>query len=205
MARQLVLSLDGREFPVSLVKIDREKLYGSVEIEAFDEKGREAQLRVLAADGKTLIDKGGTALTTVNEKGNSVDRNTLTAVDEDGDPIDPVPSSFNGPNVLDRTTSDDYLAQMVKSVYLLQPPEEGGDIKYLLDHLDGEAIFTFPFSWRGGLEHDKAFVLGADSEAFMIVGKPAEFQFIRLNQATTLLDATEEEEISADDLDFDLL
>ena len=61
MARALVLSLDGQEFPVSLVKIDREKLYGTVEIEAFDEKGREASLRVLAADGKTLIDKGGTA------------------------------------------------------------------------------------------------------------------------------------------------
>ena len=205
MARQLVLSLDGREFPVSLVKIDREKLYGSVEIEAFDEKGREAQLRVLAADGKTLIDKGGTALTIVNEKGTSMDRSALTAVDEDGDPIEPVPSSFNAPNVLDRATSDDYLAQMVKSVYLLQPPEDGGDIRYLLDHLDGEAIFTFPFSWRGGLEYDKAFVLGADNEAFMIVGKPAEFKFLRLNQATTLLDSTEEEEISADDLDFDLI
>lgn len=205
MARQLVLSLDGREFPVSLVKIDREKLYGSVEIEAFDEKGREAQLRVLAADGKTLIDKGGTALTTVNEKGTSVDRSSLTAVDEDGDSIDPVPSSFNAPNVLDRTTTDDYLAQMVKSVYLLQPPEEGGDIKYLLDHLDGEQIFTFPFSWRGGLEYDKAFILGADNEAFMIVGKQAEFKFLRLNQAANLLDSTEEEEISADDLDFDLI
>ena len=205
MPRQLVLSLDGREFPVSLVKIDRDKLYGSVEIEAFDEKGRDAQLRVLAADGKTLIDKGGTALTTVNEKGNSVDRSSLVPVDEDGDQIDPVPSSFNGPNVLDRATTDDYLAQMVKSVYLVQPPEEGGDIKYLLDHLDGEAIFTFPFSWRGGVDYDKAFLLGADNEAFMIVGKPAEFKFLKLNQATTLLDSTEEEEVSADDLDFDLL
>lgn len=205
MARQLVLSLDGREFPVSLVKIDRDKLYGSVEIEAFDEKGREAALRVLAADGRTLIDKGGTALTTVNEKGTSVDRSSLIAVDEDAEPIDPVPSSFNAPNVLDRTTSDDYLAQMVKSVYLLQPPEDGGDIRYLLDHLDGEQIFTFPFSWRGGLEYDNAFVLGADNEAFMVVGKAAEFQFLKLNQATTLLDATEEEEISADDLDFDLI
>ena len=68
MPRELILSLDGREFPVTLVKIDRDKLYGSIEVEAFDEKGREASLRVLAADGKTLIDKGGTALTTVNEK-----------------------------------------------------------------------------------------------------------------------------------------
>lgn len=204
MARQLVLSLDGREFPVSLTKIDRDKLYGSVEVEAFDEKGREASLRVLAADGRTLIDKGGTALTTVNEKGTSVDRTSLRPVGEDGDEIEPVQSSFNAPNVLDRATSDDYLAQMVKSVYLVQPPDEGGDIKYLLDHLDGEQIFTFPFSWRGGIDYDKAFVLGADSEAFMVVGKQAEFKFLRLNQAVTL-DSSEEQEISEDDLDFDLI
>ena len=63
MARSLVTSLlDGQEFPVSLVKVDRDKLYGSIEIEAFDEKGNAAELKVLAADGKTLIDKGGTAL-----------------------------------------------------------------------------------------------------------------------------------------------
>ena len=206
MPRQLILSLDGREFSVTLTKIDRDKLYGSVEIEAFDEKGREASLRVLAADGKTLIDKGGTALTTVNEKGNSVDRPTLQAVNEDGDAIEPVPSSFNGPNELKTATIDDYLSQMFKSLYLVQPAEEDGDIKYLLDHLDGEQIYQFPFSWRGGVDYDQAFVLGTNGDAFMVVGKQAEFEFVRLNQAAPLDTTGEEEtEISADDIDFDLL
>ena len=41
MARPLILSLDGQEFPVTIFKIDREKLYGRVEIEAYDEKGLE--------------------------------------------------------------------------------------------------------------------------------------------------------------------
>ena len=206
MPRQLILSLDGREFPVTLVKIDREKLYGSVEIEAFDEKGREASLRVLAADGKTLIDKGGTALTTVNEKGTSVDRSTLKAVDEDADEIEPVPSSFNEPNELKRAQIDDYLGQMFKSLYLIQPAPEDGDLSYLKDHLDGEQIYTFPFSWRGGLDYDQAYILGSNGEAFMVVGKPAEFEYVKLNQATALdTTATEEEEISADDIDFDLL
>ena len=158
---------------------------------------------MLAADGKTLIDKGGTALTTLNAKGSSIDRAALTAVDENGDKIEPVQSSFNEPNVLKKTDADDYLAQVVKSVYWLQPPEDG-DIKYLLDHLSGDQIFTFPFSYRGGLDYDRAFVLGADNEAFMIVGKPADFTFLKLNQAAAL-DSTEEQDISEDDLDFDLL
>ena len=203
MPRELVLSLDGREFPVNMIKIDREKLYGSVDIEAFDEKGNEASLRVLAADGKTLIDRGGTALTTVNVKGTSIDRSALTAVDEDGEKIEPVPSSFNEPNVLKRADVDDYLATIVKSVYLLQPPEEG-NIDYLKDHLGPSQIYSFPFSYRGGLDYDQAFVLGADNEAFMIVGRPAELEFMKLNQAAAL-DSAEEQEISADDLDFDLL
>lgn len=203
MARQLVLSLDGREFTVEMLKIDREKLYGSVEIEAFDEKGREASLRILAADGKTLIDKGGTALATVDSKGTSIDRSTLMAIDEDGDLIEPVPSSFNAPNSLELSSTDVYLENIVKSVYLLTPAE-GADLKYLNDHLKGDSLYYFPFSYRGGLEYDNAFVLSADGDVFMVLGKQAKFDFLGLNQ-TAVLDANEEDEISADDISFDLL
>jgi hypothetical protein len=203
MAKPLVLSLDGKEIPVTLVKIDREKLYGSVEIEAFDEKGREASLKVLAADGKTLIDKGGTALATISEKGDSLDRSTLIPVDENGDEIDPVESSFLAPNVLKEAEVDDYLAQIVKSVYLLESFEDS-ELKYLKDHLSADKIYTFPFSYRGGVEHDDAFVIGAGGEAYMVTGKRSKFQFLKLNQAT-VLDAPEEQDIDSDDLDFDLL
>ena len=70
MPRVLTLLLDGEEVPVVPIRIDREKLYGDVEIEAFDEKGKPAEIKILAADGKTLINKGGTALATIDEDGN---------------------------------------------------------------------------------------------------------------------------------------
>lgn len=203
MARGLVLSLDGQNYPVFLVKIDREKLYGRVEIEAFDEKGREASLRVLAADGKTLIDKGGTALATINDKGDSVDRPDLIPVNSDGEKIEQVKSSFLEPNILEPATVEDYFLQIVKSVYLVLP-NEGSNLKDLHDQLSGKRMFTFPFSWRGGVEYDNAFVIGSGSEVFIVVGKQAEFQFVKLNQAA-VLDSEEEQEISADDLDFDLM
>ncbi|HMJ09313.1 MAG TPA: hypothetical protein VK468_09935, partial [Pyrinomonadaceae bacterium] len=198
MARELVLSLDGQEFPVNLVKIDREKLYGAIEIEAFDEKGKAATIKVLAPDGKTLIDIGGTALTTVDEKGTSIERSRLLAVDEDGEPIETVPSSFGQPNVLNQAETDDYLSQIVKSVYLLQPPPDAS-IDYLQDHLSGGQMYSFPFSYRGGLEYDSAFVVGGGRDAFMVIGKPAALQFVRLNQAA-VLDSIEETEISGDEL-----
>ena len=203
MARALVLSLDGREFPVTLMKIDREKLYGRVEIEAFDEKGREASLRVLAADGKTLLDKGGTALATITNKGDSVDRNDLVPITPDGERIEQVTSSFNQTNVLKPATVEDYFTQVVKSIYLIGPHEDA-DISELHDHLSTDRMFMFPFSWRGGIEYDNAFLIGAGGEAFIVVGKQAEFEFIKLNQAA-VLESAEEEEISADELDFDLM
>ncbi len=198
-----MLSLDGEEFSVQLTKIDREDLYGSVEVEAFDEKGNPAQLLVLASDGKTLLNKGGTALATLDKNGNSVERNTLKPVNMEGVEIDTVESSFGVSNKLKVADIDDYLSQVVKSIYILDPVEDG-DIKFLLDHLSSGLIYAFPFSYRGGTEYDNAFVIGNKDDAFMIIGKQARFQFAKLNQAAHL-DAMEEEEISGDDIDFDLL
>jgi hypothetical protein len=201
MPRPLVLSLDGREFGVRIVKIDREKLYGKVEVEAFDEKGNPAQLLILAPDGKTLIDRGGTALATVNEDGDSISRADLVPVDEEGEKIETVPSSFGQVNVLKQAKAEDYLSQLVKSVYLVEA-EEGSDQKYLQDHVSEGLIYNFDFSYRGGVEYDNAFVLGNKTDAFMIVGKPAELEFVRLNQAVDL-DATEEQEVSTEEISFE--
>jgi hypothetical protein len=204
MARPLMLNLDGEEFPISIRKIDRDDLYGSVEIEAFDEKGNPASLMVLAADGKTLMDRGGTALATLDEKGNSVERNTLKTVNLEGKELDTVESSFNKTNVLKKAEVDDYLSQVVKSIYVIDG-FEGGDINFLKDHVSGGLIYHFPFSYRsGGTDADNAFIIGNKTDAFMIVGKEARFQFAKLNNAVRL-DSVEEEEISADDIDFDLL
>jgi hypothetical protein len=201
MPRPLVLSLDGREFDVQIVKIDREKLYGKVEIEAQDEKGNPAQLLVLAPDGKTLIDKGGTALATVDENGDSISRADLVAVDEEGEKIETVTSSFNQVNVLKRATVENYLSQLVKSVYLLDPTEKE-DKKYLQDHVSAGLIYNFDFSYRGGTEYDNAYIVGNKTDAFMVVGKPAELEFVKLNQAVDL-DATEEQEVSAEEITFE--
>lgn len=204
MPKSLILDLDGKEFEVLITRIDRDDLYGTVEIEAFDEKGKPAELKVLAADGKTLIDKGGTALAVVNEKGDSVERSELIAVDSDGDEITKVESSFNAPNKLKKAALDDYLSLVVKSVYVLDPPPEG-DLDYLKEHLDAKHLYSFPFSYRGGLEHDAAYIIGGDNgDAFMIVGKDGETDYVRLNQSG-VLSSTEEQEISADDISFDLL
>lgn len=203
MARPLVLVLDGIEYPVGIVKVDRDKLYGKMEIEAFDEKGRAAEIRVLAADGKTLINKGGTALATVTDKGDSVDRNALVPVNVDGEKIEQVPSSFNQNNILEKAEVDNYLLQIVKSVYLMTPFEDA-DISPLVDQVTAGGLYSFPFSYRGGVEFDSAYVIGSGKDVFIVTGKQAEVDFIKLNESS-VLNNDEEDEISVDDLDFDLM
>ncbi|MEO5859251.1 MAG: hypothetical protein ABIR33_09915 [Pyrinomonadaceae bacterium] len=203
MAKSLRLSLDGNEFEVMITRIDRDDLYGRVEVEAFDEKGKPAELKVLAADGKTLIERGGSALAVVNEKGDSIERSELVPVDLEGEELTKVESSFNLTNELSAAEVDDYLGLVVKSVYVLDPAEES-DITYLADHLEGGQMYKFPFSYRGGIEHDAAYILGSGKDAFMILGKDGEVDYLKLNQAT-VLDPQEEVEISADEISFDLL
>ena len=139
----------------------------------------------------------------MNEEGSSVDRSLLVAVDSNGEEVDTVPSSFNQANVLNQARIDDYLSQIVKSVYALEPAD-GEPLDFLKDHLSSGLLYNFPFSYRGGIEYDSAFVVGNGDDAFMVVGKPAALQFVRLNQAA-VLDSVEEKEISEDDLDFALL
>jgi hypothetical protein len=112
-------------------------------------------------------------------------------------------SPFSGPNILAQAKTEEYLSQIVKSVYALEPAD-GQALDYLRDHLSTGQMYSFPFSYRGGLEFDSAFVVGAGKDAFMVVGKQASLQYVRLNQAA-VLDAAEEKEISADELDFELL
>ena len=82
-------------------------------------------------------------------------------------------------------------------------PESNMDL--LCDHLEVGKIFSFPFSYRDGIEADEAFVISnAGRDAFMIIGQQATLQYLKLNQAATL-DTVEEDEVSADDLSFDLL
>ena len=202
MARALVLSLDGEEFPVQMQKIDREKLYGNIEIEAFDEEGNEAFLQLLDADGKTLIDTGGTSLATLDEDGNSVDRKKLIPITSDGEEVEPVPSSFSAPNLLYEAAVDEYLSHTIKSVYILTP-SEGSNFKLLEDGLAGDAIYKFDFSYRGGLEYDTAFLIGKEKTVFMIIGVNTTLRFVKLNQPS-MLEPVEEQELSGEDLEFDL-
>lgn len=203
MARTLVFQLNGRDFPLSPEKVDRTRLYGTINVEALDSKDRKCQLATLADDGKTIVGPGGSSFATLSPDGLWMEKSQLKPVDAEGKPLTPVPSSYAAPVALTKTASiDEYLSHNIKGVYVLHSE---GDFSALVDELKKGVIYTFPYSFRGGLEADAGFLLaGQDGTAFMAIGQPTRIHFVGLEQPAAL---TEEETESTEDdgVDFDMM
>ena len=203
--KPLVLRLgDGPEIPVRLEKIDRSRLYGYVEVEALDDAGRRCDLATLAQDGHTLVGEGGRALAMLSPDGRWVDRKTMRPVDPEGRAVAPVPSTFAQPVTLaDTATVDQYLEHSIRAVYQLDPVDEAL-LAPLAAELASGTIFRFPFSFRGGLAADVAFLLaGADGGLFMAIGQPGQLTFVGLENQSA---AVEEDELpEEEEADFGML
>jgi len=205
--RTLQFRYGGEALGLVPMKLDRSKLYGTVEVEALDEQGRRCELMTLGTDGKMLIGKGGKAMGFITPEGQWVERSTLQARDIDDNPLEPVPSSFDAPIPLEgKTTVDDYLAHNIKSVYVLE-----GDhpkLAELAAELRAGAIYKFDYSFRGGLVADKGFLLaGADDTLFMAVGQPTHLHFLGLDVQPAYDEEAEAApgEPGEDELDFGMM
>ena len=181
MAKPLVFQWGDADLTFSLAKVDRSKLYGYKEVEVLDEDGNQCELATLADDGRTLVGRGGTGMGYVDADGRWCEKSALRPVDLEGSEIEPVASSFSAPIKLFETVSaDDYLSHNIRLVYQL---ETEADDDSLVDELKRGTIFSFPYSYRGGLEADAGFLLmGDDGNLFLAVGQPTKVEFIALQQ-----------------------
>jgi hypothetical protein len=206
MAKALVFRYGKADLSFQLEKVDRKKLYGYVEPEVLDGKGRACQLAILGGDGKTLVGRCGSALLMLDPDGGYCERAALKPVSPEGQPLTKAASSFSAPIPLDRrATVDEYLGHSVKAVYALTPPMGA---EALVHDLKGGAIFSFPFSFRGGLDPDTGFLLtGADGTPFLAVGKQARLEFVTLRESADPDEAVEldEDETDDDSVDFGMM
>ena len=196
MAKPLVLSLGGSEFPLALSKVERSDLYGFIEIETLDEQDRKCTLCTLADDGRSIIPSGGSAFVTLTPEGNWIEKKTLSPSDHQGNRITPVASSYAAPLLLDTTvTVDEYLNHDIRAVYQVSCES---DIAPLLGELKKGTIYHFPYSFRGGLEPDAGFLLlAADGTPFIAIGSPTKLQFVGVEETAGIAatdDVVEEEE-----------
>ena len=205
MAKQFIVEFDGEDIPFNLEKVDRTKLYGYVEHEVLDDQGKKCELVTLCGDGHTLAGKGGTALAYLSPQGKWCNKADLKPIGSSGQPIVPAKSSFDAPVPLSKkATPEDLLSYNVHLVYQLTFEEEPTK---LLNELRKGTIYTYPFSYRGGLEADIAFMLiGSDGNLFMLVGKPTVLEYVGLQQtAATVPDEATVTDEPEDLLDFSMV
>jgi hypothetical protein len=203
MAKPLVFLYGGQELSFALNKVDRAALYGKKDVEVLNEDGKICEMATLADDGRTVIGRGGTALAYLSADKEWCEKADLKPIDLEGKAITPVGSSFAAPIPLVHHASiDDYLDHKVRLVYHLTSEN---DVSPLADELKRGTIFTFPYSYRGGLQADAGFLLaGEDGKVFFAVGTRAEMQFLSFQQAVAFTEDDSEED-ETDLMDFDMM
>ncbi len=204
MPRALKFKYGGSEFECELNKIDRRKLYGSVDVETRDMDGNRCGLATLANDGKTLIPYGGTALGYIGADGEWVERSELKPVDLSGNELPMLSSSFDITIELEKTaTLEEFLNYSSRLVYLLGTDEEMDPV--LVKELAAGKIFQFEFLYRDGISADPAFMIGTpDGLIWMMVGKPSSIDYVGLDQAAVCF-VDEEEDEQVNEFDFEML
>ncbi len=204
MGKPLLFRFQGADAPFTLEKVDRADLYGYIDTEVLDEHGRVCQMATLAGDGRTLIGKGGVASVLLSADGRFVERNELTPVDASGNVLVPVPSSYSAPVPLEKTASiEDLLSHNIRAVYKIEP--EGVD-PGVIEELRKGTIFTFPYSFRGGIEADTAFLLlNLEGVPFMLTGEPAKLEFVSFEELAAEPAAGQDEAVDDDGMDFGMM
>jgi hypothetical protein len=202
MPKPLIVQFAGTDLPLEIARVERSDLYGYIETEALDAKGRRCTSATLADDGQTIIASGGSAFATLSTEGQWLEKSSLKPVNAEGNLLTPVPSSFAAPVPLAQTaTIDEYLTYNIRSIYTLSSE---GDMAPLIAKLKEGVIFTFPYSYRGGLEPDTAFLLlAADGTPFLAIGDATKQEFVALDQPA----AGEDESAPAEagDIDFGMM
>ncbi len=208
MGRKLEFIYGNETFVVEINKVDRTKIYGRIVTETYDANEKKCTLASLARDGRTIIPMGGTASGYVNAEGIWIERDELVPIDRDGVEIKEVPSSFSAPtNLTEEISIEEFLDHPIRLSYHLS---DEGITDALAEKLKDGTIFKFPFSYRGGVYYDPAFLMtDLDGELWMLIGHTSDIAFVGYEQAAIC--AARAEELGEDDsgdrdsFDFDML
>lgn len=198
MARQLTFKRGNNVFNVAPVKVERCKIYGRSELRVTDAVGNVCRQCGINNDGTTIVEQGCVKSGILTEDGMWTDRADLIAVNKEGKPVAQVESSFDDEIILqDMASVEDLLNLKVQSVYQLADTDSAA-----LAATIGDDIYTFPFSYSGGYEYLKAFLLVSGGFLYIIAGTPCSFEYLSLNESGAL-DMDDDAEID-DGLDFSM-
>ncbi len=204
MAKAIQFNAGKLKFAASLTKVDRDKVYGFIEVKVKDDKGNPCTMGSILDDGKTLILNGATANKTVDASFNELDKKELKVVYQDGKDADLVPSSYEGEVNLTETSLDDLFNLEVTSVYQLD--FEDIELKKAVSaFLANGKVARFLFNYRADYEGADAILIANANGIFALTGRIIDFPYLEnklVPVAATLVEETVEEE---EGMDFGML
>ena len=114
---------------------------------------------------------------------------------------------------MNTVTDEEYLEHNIRLVYAMdavEPEHESQDGSSHIDELMAElkrgTIFKFPYSYRGGLEADAAFLLTNEAgEVMLAVGSPTQIEFIGMSAPAATVDESDSHSAESDLMDFDII
>ena len=204
MAKAIQFIAGKLKFAASLTKIDRDKVYGFIDVKVNDDNGSPCILGSLLDDGRTLVLNGATAIKTVDSSFNELDKTELKVVYQDGKDAVLVPSSYEGEINLTETTFDDLFNLEITSVYQLD--FEDLAVKTLVnDFLADGKVFRFVFNYRADYEGADAILISNPAGIFALTGRIIDFSYLE-NKLTKVTENLVEETIEEDEeIDFGML
>ena len=204
MAKAIQFNAGKLKFVASLTKVDRDKVYGFIEVKVKDDKGNPCAMGSLLDDGKTIVLNGATANKIVDASFNELDKKELKVVYQDGKDAVLVPSSYEGEVILTETSLDDLFNLEVTSVYQLEF-EDVEQKKAVSDFLASRKVARFLFNYRTDYEGADAILIANANGIFALTGRIIDFPYLEnklVPVAATLIEETVEEE---EGIDFGML
>lgn len=200
MCRTLNFRIGGRSLDLAPQKVERKKLYGWTELRVTTPDGLLCRQAGLDESGQIIIPKGATKIGLLGEDGEWLERSDLMMVHSDGREVVEVASSFDSPIELSHKSSAEELLNLrVSTVYQLTG-EQADELNTLL----GCDIYSFEFSYKGGYESLKAFLLTNGTTPYIIAGDVVQFDFVGLDEQGVIEDI-EDAAIEDDELDFSMM
>jgi hypothetical protein len=203
MAKAIQFVAGKLKFAAALTKIDRDKVYGFIEVKVNDDKGNPCIMGSLLDDGRTLVLNGATALKTVDASYNELDKKELKVIYQDGSDAVLVASSYEVEVNLTKTSLDDLFNLEITSVYQLDF-EDASQKKSVSDYLADGKVARFVFNYRADYEGADAILIANADGLFALTGRIIDFPYLenKLAQvAANLVEETMEEEA----MDFGML
>ena len=203
MAKAIQFVAGKLKFAAALTKIDRDKVYGFIEVKVNDDKGNPCIMGSLLDDGRTLVLNGATALKTVDASYNELDKKELKVIYQDGSDAVLVASSYEVEVNLTKTSLDDLFNLEITSVYQLDF-EDASQKKSVSDYLADGKVARFVFNYRADYEGADAILIANADGIFALTGRIIDFPYLEnilAPVAANLVEETIEEEA----MDFGML